>query len=134
MFLPYRVTPPKIVEKFANVTTQEGKELLLRARVTGTQPVMISWMRDETPLKASKRIQIASEGDLHTLKINPVEQDDEGDFMIVAKNSAGIDKWVAEVLVEGNQKPFLLCFTTLCLIAGNKKKEIAFVTLLFKIM
>ena len=95
------MTPPKIVEKYDNVNTQEGEEVVLRVRLTGTQPIAVTWMRDETPLKSDKRVQLSAEGQIHMLWIKHAEQDDEGDYICVAKNSAGIDKWVAEVLVEG---------------------------------
>ena len=113
----FRILPPKLLDRFGNVTKHEGEELVLSVRVTGTQPIQVTWIKDDTTLKSGERIHISTEGEKHTLTIKPVEQDDEGDYLIVAKNTVGIDKWEAEVLVEGKgifaRQTLLFSFTLL---------------------
>ncbi len=47
----------------------------------------VQWLRNEVPIKRSERIKMTSDGGRHKLVISDVEDKDEGEYTLVAKNS-----------------------------------------------
>ena len=61
----------------------------------------VTWYRDDEVIEADDRCKLLSDDDIHVLRVDPVEVDDEAIYKCVVKNQAGQDQCEAEILVEG---------------------------------
>ena len=97
-----RLKKPVLVQKFADQSITEGEKLELRIKYIGSKPVTVTWYRDDEVIQADDRSKLLSDDDIHVLRVDPVEIDDEAIYKCIVKNQAGKDQCEAEILVEGN--------------------------------
>lgn len=86
----------------------EGEKLELQIKVIGSKPVTVTWYRDDEKIEPDNHCKLLSDDEIHLLRVNPVEIDDEAIYKCVVKNPAGQDQCEAQILVEGTAA-FLTC-------------------------
>ena len=101
-----RMRKPVLVQKFADQTIQEGETLELQIKHIGSKPITVTWYRDDEVIHADDRCKLLSDDDIHLLKVDPVEIDDEAIYKCLVKNPAGQDLCEAKVLVQGSISDF----------------------------
>ena len=77
-------------------------------KVIGSKPVTVTWYRDGEQVQADDRTKLLCDDDIHVLRVQNVEINDEAVYKCVAKNPAGSDQCEAEILVEGTYRRFSL--------------------------
>ena len=97
----FRLKKPVLVQKFADQDITEGEKLELQIKVFASKPLTVTWYRDDEVIEADDRCKLLSDDDIHLLRVDPVEIDDEAIYKCVAKNQAGQDQCEAQILVEG---------------------------------
>lgn len=75
--------------------------LELQIKYIGSKPVTVTWYRDDEVLHEDDRCKLLSDDDIHLLRVNPVEVDDEAIYKCLVKNQGGQDLCEAKILVEG---------------------------------
>lgn len=123
-----RIRKPVLVQKFADQTITEGDKLELQIKHLGSKPVTVTWYRDDDVIQAVDRCKMLSDDDIHLLRVDPVEIDDEAIYKCVVKNQAGQDQCEAAILVEGSisvcvcgQLPKLPTQTAFCLVTQSRQ-------------
>ena len=96
-----RITPPAFVRTFSDQEKTEGELVQLVVQVSGTPPISVVWYRDDEKIVSGDHCKISCDGDIHVLKIEQAEIEDEAMYRCVASNTAGSAQCEAEVLVEG---------------------------------
>lgn len=79
----------------------EGEKLELQIKVIGSKPVTVTWYRDDEKIEADDHCKLLSDDEIHVLRVNQAEIDDEAIYKCVVKNPAGQDQCEAQILVEG---------------------------------
>ena len=84
----------------------EGSQAKLVCKVKGKPEPQVEWLRDNVPVKESKRVKILFDGETAMLKFTETETDDEGEYKCVVRNELGEVSSTAELLVnEASVRP-----------------------------
>ncbi|XP_026073372.1 striated muscle preferentially expressed protein kinase-like isoform X1 [Carassius auratus] len=78
----------------------EGRNARFDCKVSGTPPPQVTWSHFDHPLEESEDIRILKEGGRHSLIISHVNNEDEGLYTVVARNSHGEAECAAELYVQ----------------------------------
>ncbi|XP_041857291.1 striated muscle preferentially expressed protein kinase [Melanotaenia boesemani] len=78
----------------------EGRNARFDCKVSGTPPPKVIWSHFDQPLIESEDIRILQEGGRHSLIISHVTAEDEGLYMITARNSHGEAESAAELYIQ----------------------------------
>ncbi|XP_060064415.1 titin-like, partial [Ylistrum balloti] len=99
--------PPMFTEKLKITECREGQAVRFRVRVSGQPPPTVTWYREGAQVVSSPDFEIITEGDLHTLYIPEVFQEDGGNFTVTAENPAGHAQCTTElrILAPMDQTP-----------------------------
>ena len=95
------MTPPEFKDKLHPAVVMEGSPVKFTIRVTGHPPPTVTWYRDGTEIVSSRDFEIIQEGDIHTLHIPEVFQEDGGRFTVKAENPAGQSQCTANLRING---------------------------------
>lgn len=90
-----------MVQKFTDQDITEGEMLELQIKVLASKPLTVTWYRDDEVIEADGRCKLLSDEEIHLLRVDPVEIDDEAIYKCVVKNQIGQDQCEAQILVEG---------------------------------
>lgn len=69
--------------------------------MTGSQPLTVSWIKDERILENDEVFRSTFENNVARLKIQNVDLSHSGRYTCQAKNESGIEKCFALLLVQG---------------------------------
>ena len=92
---------PEFVQECSDISVVKNSTAQLEVTASGSQPLQIRWFKDEEPIKYDKRLKMSSDGEHCTLKISPVEIQDQGIYKCVISNKAGTQCCEAKITVEG---------------------------------
>lgn len=81
-------------------TVQEGENVELSAKLTGTEPITVKWTKDKKALNNDRCKTTFTRG-VATLTITKALPEDSGVYGIDAKNSVGAASNTASVTVKG---------------------------------
>lgn len=96
------VVPPNFTRTIQDVSSKAGKLVRLDAKVSGSKPLDVYWLKNGKKVMADVSHKIVEEEDLYTLLILEAQADsDSGSYECVAINSAGEARCQAHVLIEG---------------------------------
>lgn len=95
------VEPPSFVEKLENMSCLVSKELSLQCSLKGSEPMAVSWLKDDHELKEAEYIQITYEDKIALLHITSVHAHHAGKYTCLANNQAGSQKCSAVLTVKG---------------------------------
>lgn len=81
---------PDFLEPLEAVQVEEGEEVRMQCKVSGTPKPEIHWYKDGQALEESKRIHVENLPDgTQKLTINQAQLDDKGEYRCEAENKAG---------------------------------------------
>lgn len=69
--------------------------------MAGSQPLTVSWIKDERILENDETFHITFEKNVARLKIQNIELNHSGRYTCQAKNESGVEKCFALLLVQG---------------------------------
>ncbi|EDO49557.1 predicted protein, partial [Nematostella vectensis] len=100
--------PPHFIDKHFETApaevTEEG-DVRLEVRVGGHPKPSVQWLKDDEVIISSPHFMVSSHADVHTLVINSPNQDDIGQYKVIASNHRGMASRTFDVNVEGKPKP-----------------------------
>lgn len=99
MFLP--IDPPSFVQKLENLSSLVGSEVSLLCVLKGSEPMTVSWMKDNHELKEAEHVQITYEDNTALLHITDVQRNHAGKYSCQAQNQAGSQTCSALLTVKG---------------------------------
>uniref|UniRef100_A0A8C1MDK2 non-specific serine/threonine protein kinase n=1 Tax=Cyprinus carpio TaxID=7962 RepID=A0A8C1MDK2_CYPCA len=91
---------PLFTRKLDVLEVIEGRNARFDCKVSGTPPPQVIWSHFDHPLEESEDIRILKEGGRHSLIISHVNNEDEGLYTVVARNSHGEAECAAELYVQ----------------------------------
>ena len=95
------VEPPSFVQKLENMSCLVSKEVSLHCSLKGSEPMTLSWLKDDHELKETEHIQITYEDKISLLHITSVHADHAGKYTCLAHNQAGRQKCSSVLTVKG---------------------------------
>lgn len=95
------VDPPSFVRKLENLSSLVGSEVSLQCVLKGSEPMTVSWMKDNHELKEAEHIQITYENNTALLLITDVQRKHAGKYSCQAQNQAGSQSCSALLTVKG---------------------------------
>lgn len=97
---PEGLIAPTFLHTIHDVTSRPGELARLDARLVGSQPMEVRWMKEGKRVRADRSHKMVLEGDLYTLLILECCQGDEGVYECVASNQVGEARCEAKLLVS----------------------------------
>lgn len=98
---PFLVEPPSFVRKLENLSSLVGSKASLQCIVKGSEPMTVSWMKDNHELKEAEHIQITYESNTALLHITNLQSQHGGKYSCQAQNQAGSQTCSAVLTVKG---------------------------------
>lgn len=95
------VDPPSFVQKLENLSSLVGSEVSLLCVVKGSEPMTVSWMKDNHELKEAEHIQLSYENNTALLHVTDVQRKHGGKYSCQAQNQAGSQTCSALLTVKG---------------------------------
>ncbi|XP_054623324.1 obscurin isoform X2 [Dunckerocampus dactyliophorus] len=81
---------PQVVEELHDVHASPGSPMArMLLRVKGFPKPRVYWFKDGHPLRASERVSLLVQQDVHTLEILEVKKEDMGEYSAYISNAAG---------------------------------------------
>lgn len=101
LFLP---VPPQILPfEFAETTVRAGEVTSATCTVhKGDLPVNITWYHNNRLVDEKYGTFVQSRKKISSLSIDDVNEDHAGNYTCVASNTAGLDRYSAELYVNGS--------------------------------
>lgn len=81
--------PPSFLTTIQNATTNAGQLVRFDARINGSKPLDVYWLKNGKKITPDIRYKTLEEDEIYTLLILEVVPDDSGKYECVAINSAG---------------------------------------------
>ena len=97
--------PPSFLSTIQNTSVTTGQLARFDAKVTGTKPLDVYWLKNGKKVTADIRYKTLEEDNTYTLLILETVPEDSGKYECVAINSAGEARCDAECTVRGPQSP-----------------------------
>lgn len=97
--------PPSFVTTIQSVTTKSGQLVRFDARINGTKPIDVYWLKNGKKIQPDIRYKTLEEDEMYTLLIIEVVPEDSGKYECVAINSAGEARCEGECLVQAPTSP-----------------------------
>jgi len=94
------LVPPSFLTTIQDAIVKAGQLVRFDAKVTGTKPMDIYWLKNGRKISSDIRYKILEEDEIHTLIIIETLPEDSGMYECVAINSAGEGRCEAECFVE----------------------------------
>jgi len=97
-----RKTPPTFTRKLSEAVEEtEGNELKLEGRVAGSQPLTVSWYKNNQEVHSSPHCEISFKNNTLLLHIKSVGQSDAGLYTCKVSNEAGSVLCTSSVVIRG---------------------------------
>lgn len=84
-----------------NIEDTEGKLVKIEGRLTGSQPMSVSWFKDNTEIFSSDKYDISFKSNVAVLCIKSSQMTDSGRYTCHASNEAGKDSCDVTVGISG---------------------------------
>ncbi|XP_064020589.1 striated muscle preferentially expressed protein kinase isoform X2 [Pogoniulus pusillus] len=91
---------PLFTRKLEDVDVVEGRTARLDCMISGTPAPAVTWTHFGQPVQEGENVRIQRDGGLHSLVIVHVGSEDEGQYMVTARNAHGQVECSAELYVE----------------------------------
>lgn len=99
--ISFLVEPPSFVRKLENLSSLVGTEVSLQCILKGSDPMTVSWMKDNHELKEAEHIQITYENKTALLHITDLQSKHGGKYSCQAQNQAGSQTCSSVLTVKG---------------------------------
>ncbi|KPP72549.1 titin-like, partial [Scleropages formosus] len=101
-----RKIPPSFTKKPSEVMVDvEGKVVKLEGRVAGSQPMSISWFRDNCEIYSSDNVEISFRSNVAVLSIKKAQLSDSGTYTCQASNEAGSASYQVSLSITEQKMP-----------------------------
>lgn len=97
--------PPSFVNTAQNTTVPTGQLVRFDARINGTKPLDVYWLKDGKKITPDIRYKTLEEDEIYTLLIIEAVPEDAGKYECVAINNAGEARCEAECIVQQPSSP-----------------------------
>lgn len=78
-----------------------GNPVTLECKVTGSPPINIKWLKNDTEISSSEKYQMTFADSVASLKMVNCSTDDSGSYICLASNDAGSDRCDCMITVKG---------------------------------
>ncbi|XP_034137006.1 titin-like isoform X2 [Drosophila guanche] len=99
------IQPPSFVTTIQSTTVATGQLARFDAKVTGTKPMDVYWLKNGMKIHPSIKFKMLEEDSVHTLLIIEPFAEDSGRYECVAVNSAGEARCDGDCVVQSPTKP-----------------------------
>lgn len=89
------------MQKLESLSSLVGSEVSLQCVLKGSEPMSVSWMKDNHELKEAEHLQITYENRTALLHITSLQSEHGGRFSCQAQNQAGTQTCSAVLTVKG---------------------------------
>ena len=96
-----RAVPPSFTKSLKKVDGRVGSQVSLECRVSGSQPMVVSWFKDNKEIHSDERYQVDLSESLVSVKITNLHQNDGGVYTCRASNSAGQEETSGTLCIRG---------------------------------
>uniref|UniRef100_A0A8C6L9W6 Ig-like domain-containing protein n=1 Tax=Nothobranchius furzeri TaxID=105023 RepID=A0A8C6L9W6_NOTFU len=107
---PDRIMPPTFTKSLKRVDGAIGTDASMDCRVSGSQPMTISWFKDDQEVESGAKFKPGFKDGSATLRICQLEKPDSGVYKCKASNSAGFKETSSTLYVKGHECLFYLSF------------------------
>ena len=95
--------PPSFTIKLEPCEAVDGDEVEFTAKINGTDPINLKWLREGKPLQNKADFEQTYVGGIARLVIAEVFPDDSGSYTIEVSNEWGQASSTAQLTVKGNR-------------------------------
>lgn len=99
------IQPPSFVTTIQSTTVATGQLARFDAKVTGTRPMDVYWLKNGMKIQPSIKFKMLEEDSVHTLLIIEPFAEDSGRYECVAVNAAGEARCDGDCIVQSPTKP-----------------------------
>lgn len=100
--------PPTFTKALKRVDGNIGSDVSMDCKVSGSQPMTISWFKDDQEIKSGSKFQPEFKDSSAWLRVIRLEKADSGVYKCRATNAAGLKETSGTLYVKGYKH--LLCF------------------------
>lgn len=93
--------PPTFTKTLKRVDGNVGNDISMESKVSGSQPMTISWFKDDQEIMPGSKFQPEFKDSSATLRIIRLEKADSGVYKCRATNSAGFKETSGTLYVKG---------------------------------
>lgn len=97
----FLVEPPSFVKKHENLSPLVGSDISLQCTLKGTEPITVTWLKDNHELKEAENVHISYENKTAVLLISCLQSQHGGKYSCQAQNQAGSQTCSALLTVKG---------------------------------
>lgn len=97
--------PPSFLTTVQNATVNSGQLVRFDARINGTKPIDVYWLKNGKKIVPDIRYKTLEEDEIYTLLIIEAVPEDSGKYECVAMNSAGEARCEAECIIQAPSAP-----------------------------
>jgi len=115
----FLVEPPSFVQKLENVSSLVGSDVSLQCTLKGSEPMTVTWLKDNHELREAENIHITHENRTALLRISSLQSTHGGKYSCQAQNQAGSQTCSAVLTVKGRSKLARCCLFTHTLLSYN---------------
>lgn len=94
------VVPPNFINTVQSVNTATGQLIRFDAKINGTKPLDVYWLKDGKKITSDIRFKTLEEDETYTLLIIEAVPEDSGKYECVAINSGGEARCEADCVVQ----------------------------------
>uniref|UniRef100_A0A3Q3GV38 Ig-like domain-containing protein n=1 Tax=Labrus bergylta TaxID=56723 RepID=A0A3Q3GV38_9LABR len=106
-FLTDRAVPPSFTKSLKKVDGSVGSNVTLECRVAGSQPMIVSWYKDDKEIHSDGKYKIDVSESTASVTVTGLEQTDGGVYKCRASNDAGEKETSGTLSVRGQR-----CYVT----------------------
>ncbi|KAM4560777.1 titin-like [Fundulus diaphanus] len=92
--------PPSFVQKLENLSSLVGSDVSLQCSLKGSEPITVSWLKDNHELKEAENVHISYENKTALLHIGGLQSEHGGKYSCQAQNQAGSQTCSAVLTVK----------------------------------
>lgn len=97
----FLLEPPSFLHKLENLSALVGSEISLQCAVKGSEPLTVSWLKDNHEITEAENIQISHENQNALLRITNLHKQHGGKYSCQVQNQAGSQTCSAVLTVKG---------------------------------
>lgn len=99
-----RAVPPSFTKTLKKMDGNIGSNATLECRVAGSQPMVVSWFKDEKEICNSDKYKLDFSESAASVTITKLDQSDGGVYKCQASNKAGENETSGTLTVKGQRR------------------------------
>lgn len=122
-----RIMPPTFTKSLRRVDGNIGSDASLDCKVSGSQPMTITWFKDDQEITPGQKFQAEFKDHSASLLITGLEKADSGVYKCRATNSAGFKETSGTLYVKGYEflaRPLCCAKVSIDLVLTGEKKSL----------